>query len=148
MEILIMLIVIIVLAVMIGVEPSTVLLGVMLLMALMLILMTGFFIICSLWLIGSKKCSGKLSKVDDHPRFKFPAAYYEIDGEVYPNIFPCEMILKNWLYAPDRQCRVRLNKKKSIVFDGNAYFCVILGIILGAASLVFLAAEIGYIWHF
>ncbi len=136
MELIIFFSIIIVLALMLGVSLSYIITAIMFLLALSLVLIVCFFSVCAVWLAGTEKQNGTLSRVDKNPKFKYNSAYYNIDGEEYPNVFPCEVILKKYLYKPDRACVLRLNRKKRLVFDGNAYACVIAGLVLGISSLV------------
>lgn len=144
MELIIILTVILVLALILGVSASAVITGVMLLLILSLVFIVCFFSVCAVWLAGSKKYSGTLSRVDKNPKFKYNSAYYNINGEEFPNVFPCEVILKKYLYKPDRNCVLRLNRKKKVVFDGNAYACVIAGLVLGLSSLVMVTSITAY----
>lgn len=136
MELIIILIIVLVLALILGVSLSVIMLGIMFLLVLTLLFIVTFFSVCAVWLAGSRKYKGTLTKVDKNPKFKYNSAYYNIDGEEFPNVFPCEVILKKYLYKTDKTCVLRLNRKKKIVFDGNAYACVIAGLVLGVSSLV------------
>lgn len=139
MEFLIILAVVIALLIMIGVEIPTILMGFMGLLGLIILLILVFFIYCLTKLVGAKKCRGVLSKVDKSPKFEYNCAYYEVDGVEYANIFPCEVVLKKHLYTQGKEYVLRLNKKKETVFDPNAYACLIFGLILSTASLIWIA---------
>lgn len=139
MELLIILGVVIALLLIIGVEIPTILMGFMVLLFLTLLLMIVFFLYCLFMMVGTKKCTGVLTKTGKSPKYKYNCAYYMIDGQEYYNIFPCEVILKKHIYSTGKEYKVRLNKKKGIVFDPNAYACVIAGSLLTAASLIMVA---------
>lgn len=139
MEILIILGVVIALLLIVGVDVTTILAGFMGLLFLVLLVMIGFFLYCLFILTGSKKHRGVLTKTEKSPRYNYKCAYYMIDGEEYDNIFPCEVVLKKHFYSVGKEYTVRLNKKKGIVFDPNAYACVIAGSLLTAASLILVA---------
>lgn len=134
MEILVGAAALIVLAVILGIDVSLIYSAVMLVLFAAIILIVGFFAVCLWWLIRSRKAAGTLSKVDKNPRFKYDSAFYQIDGEEYPNIFPCEIVMKKYLYKQGRECKLYLNRKKGFVFDGNAFLCVIAGLVLGTGS--------------
>lgn len=144
MELLIILITLLVLALILGINLSVLMLGIMFLLILTLLFIVIFFTVCALWLAGSEKQNGTLVKLDKNPKFKYKSAFYNINGEEFPNVFPCEIILKKNIYKYDKSCVLRLNKKKKVVFDGNAYACVITGLVLGIASLSFITYMTAY----
>lgn len=56
-------------------------------------------------------------------------AYYLVDGEEYPCIFPKEAILENKLYSTEKTYTVWLNAKTKKVFDPYATTTCILGLL-------------------
>lgn len=138
MEALIVLVIIIVLLLILGVAPEALMLGFMALMGLMMLTLFVFFFYCITRLVRSEKHEGRLSKVENHPKYGFGTPYYAIDGEEYANVFPCEVVMKKQLYSEGRECRLYLDRKRGKVFDGNAKISVIAGIFLSGASFVML----------
>ncbi|MCR5541632.1 MAG: hypothetical protein K6F71_12565 [Ruminococcus sp.] len=134
METLIVLIVVTVLLVILGVSAEMLIIGFLGLLCLMMAALFLFFAYCIIRMTRSKKCRGKLATVTKHPKHGFSVPVYEIDGEKYENVFPCEIVMKKQLYYEGRECRLLLDKKRSKVFDGNARISSILGIILSGVS--------------
>ncbi len=74
----------------------------------------------------------------------FPKAYYNANGEVYPNVFPCEMVMRNRIYKKGKNVSVWLLPKMCVVFDGNAVALVIVSFLFcvpAGAYSVYLAAS-------
>ena len=138
MEALIVLVIIIALLLILGVPAEVLMLGLMLLMVLMMLTLFVFFIFCTFRLLRSDRCIGKLSKVENHPKYGYGTPYYNVEGEEYANVFPCEVVMKKQLYAEGRECKLHLDRKRGRVFDGNALVSVIAGIFLSGASFVML----------
>lgn len=147
MEILIILIVIMALLLIMGVELTTILFGVMQLMIILLLLTVLFFVRCTFILMKTEKSKATLTKVENHPKFKYPSPYYEVDGIEYPNIFPCEVVMRNRLYPEGKQCNVRLHRRRNLVFDTNAMACTILGVALGSVSLLMVGFMTYYLFR-
>lgn len=146
MEVLIILVVVIVLLLILGVPPEVMMLGFMVLVSLMMLALSVFFLLCIFRLMRSKKCRGRLSKVESHPKYGYGTPYYTIDGEEYANVFPCEVVMKKQLYAEGRECDLHLDSKRGKVFDGNAFISVVGGIFLSVASLVMLLIMTKYMF--
>lgn len=68
----------------------------------------------------------------------FPQAWYLVDGEEYPNLFPSEVMLKGLLYKKDKPVRIRLNRKRRVLFDANALSAVVVGVMFCLPFSVFL----------
>ena len=138
MEILIILLVIIVLLLIMGVSAEVIFFGLMSLMCLMMLMLCLFFVWCVSRLFSCRQCDGKLAKVEVHPKFGYGTPHYDIDGKVYANVFPCEVVMKKQLYYEGRECKLRLDEKRSRVFDGNATISSVMGLVLSAASMFLL----------
>lgn len=138
MEVLVILAIVIVLLLILGVSPEALMLGSMVLMGLLMLTLFVFFIYCSFRLLRSKRCTGKLSRVEKHPKYGYGTPYYTVEGEEYANVFPCEVVMKKQLYSEGRECRVFLDRRRGRVFDGNATASVIGGAILSGGSFVML----------
>lgn len=138
MEILIILLIIIVLLLIVGVSTELILFGLMVLMLLMMAVLFVFFSISAVRLILCERTTGKVSKITVNERFGFRIPNYKIGDGEFPNVFPCEMVMKKQLYAEGRECRLFLDKKRKRVYDGNARASIIAGVFLSAASIVLL----------
>lgn len=138
MEILIILLIIIVLLLILGVSTELILFGLMLLMLFMMATLFVFFAFSAVRLLRCERTTGKVSKITINERFGFKTPNYKIGDEEYPNVFPCEMIMKRQLYSEGRECRLMLDKKRKKVYDGNARASVIAGVFLSAASVAML----------
>lgn len=99
-----------------------------------------YFFIC---LMFSEKCTAEFSRTGKSDKNKFSKAYYIIDGEEYPCIFPEEKIFGIELYRKDRKYNVWLNRRFRFVYDRFAFATCIIGF----SASIFLAAVtvIGYL---
>ena len=91
------------------------------------------FLICSVLLLMSKWKEARFLRVDlpsEEARYK--VAYYMVEGEEIPCLFPEEGILRKKLYRTDKTYHVLLNKKLGRVFDRFAVATCILGLVCGA----------------
>lgn len=124
-------------------------LGDILMMALLVIaaltaLIGVFFLFSLAVLIFSKKKRGVFSKINDEGRF--PCAVYEIDGEEFQNVFPCEMIMRDRLYVPEKTVTLYSIKLRRAVIDKNAFITIIAGsavfIPMAVVAVMVLAREL------
>ena len=146
MEAFIIIVIVIALCFILGVSIETILAGVMFLLAAVLLLITVFFVLCAAKLFDSKACKAEFVKIAKSPKGNFDAAYYAIDENEYPNVLPCEIIMRNRLYKMNRTVNVRLTKDRKFVFDKNAVAATAVGIIFGTISTTgVLFAAIQYI---
>lgn len=137
MEIIIFIAVIALICFIIGVSAEAILLGGLILLTVLLAVITVFFVINTIKLITSEACKGEFVKIDKNSGGNFDTAYYAVNGIEYPNIFPCEIILRNKIYKKNKTVNLRLNKNKKNVFDKNAIVTTITGIFLGTISLIY-----------
>ena len=107
---------------------------------LAIIFIGGFFVFGLIVLFFTKKVHGKFVEFNDEGRF--PCAVYDINGERVKNLFPCEMIMRNKLYIPDKEITLRYFKLRKFALDKNALLTIIVGsavfIPLGIISAVML----------
>ena len=90
------------------------------------------FLICSALLLTSKWKKARFLRVDlPSEEAKYKVAYYLVDGEEIPCLFPEEGIFREKLYRTDKTYHVLLNKKLGKVFDRFAVTTCILGLISG-----------------
>ena len=63
---------------------------------------------------------------------KFKVAFYQVDGEEIPCIFPEEGVFRDKFYQADKSCRVLFNKRLGRVFDRFAIATCFVGFFGGA----------------
>lgn len=114
----------------------------------LIILIGGFFAVCLVLLMFTKKRRGAFCEFNDEGRF--PCAVYKIGGERVKNLFPCEMIMRKRLYVPDKEIALLYFKPRRFAIDKNALLTIIIGsavfIPLAVFSAVALAIWIGSIF--
>ena len=90
------------------------------------------FLICSVLLLTSKWKKASFLRVDlpsEEARYK--VAYYLVEEEEIPCLFPEEGIFRKKLYQTDKTYHVLFNKKLGRVFDRFAVATCILGLMWG-----------------
>lgn len=142
MEFIVGLILILLLLFLAGIEIGVIVTLLLGLIALVLALMFLFFVVCAVRLMLAKKSVGYYSRTEKGS-YGFDAAYYSVDGEEYPNIFPCEVVMRGRLYVPDKAVTVFLSRRRKCVFDKNAVSCIIAG--LAACGLLLLSVAAVFI---
>lgn len=101
-----------------------------------LIILSGLlvvtFLICSVLLLTSKWKKATFLRVDlPSEKAKYKVAYYLVEGEEIPCLFPEEGIFRKILYRPDKTYHVLFHKKLGRVFDRFAVTTCILGLACG-----------------
>ncbi len=109
------------------------------------VVFTGAFFVFSLAvLLSSVKVSASFVKMNDEGRY--PCAVYKVGNTEFKNLFPCEMVMRDKLYVPDREVKVRKCRILKAVLDKNAVITIIFG------SMVFIplsaAAVMAVKWFF
>ena len=94
-----------------------------------------FFAVCLVMIALSKRKSAVFVRFDEDKRF--PCAVYRIDGADVPNMFPCEMVMRNWLYVPEKEIRVLYCRVNRLAIDNNALITMILGSVIFIPTSVF-----------
>lgn len=98
---------------------------VMALSGVLIILIGGFFAVCLVMLMFTKKRRGVFVELNEDGRF--PCAVYEIGGERVKNLFPCEMVMRKRLYIPDKEIALLYFKPRRFAIDKNALLTIIVG---------------------
>lgn len=131
MEFLLVLAIIIVICLIMNVSPGLIALALMGLVELVLISMFLLFIYECIRMAFSKRVEAKFTRIDKAPgeNSRFKVAYYSVNGEEYPCVFPSEMILNDKMYRTDRTYHVLYNKRMKKVFDIWTVLTCILGLI-------------------
>ena len=90
------------------------------------------FLICILLLLTSKWKKARFLRIDlPSDDAKYKVAYYLVEGEEIPCLFPEEGVFREKLYRTDKTYHVLLNKKLGRLFDRFAMATCILGLICG-----------------
>ncbi len=137
MEIVIVIIVLIALAVILGVPYSLIGAALLGLMAAGFFVLTGYFAFCAVRILRSKKVQASVSSVRTSEKFNYPTAYYDVDGNIYANAFPCELVMRKQLYTEGRACGVYVCERKNkepIVYDPNAVLSTFVGFFLALGA--------------
>ena len=95
-------------------------------------LMVLIFLACNVLLLTSKWKEAKFVGMD-YPteKSKFLVAFYLVDGEEIPCLFPEEGVFRDRLYQADKTYHVLLNRKLGRVFDRFSVATCILGLFFG-----------------
>ena len=107
----------------------------LILIGVIIVLIGAFFAVCLVFLAMSKRRTAVFMTIDEEPRF--PVAVYKIDGEDVPNMFPCEMIMRNKLYVPDKEIKILYCKPRRAAIDKNAFITMIAGSVIFIPAAVF-----------
>lgn len=136
MEVIIGLIIIIIICKILGVSNFVLILCGLGLIELIIIAMTLFFIYYTLHLFFTKKGEARFTKIDLPKKGKFKVAYYMIDGEEYPCIFPKESGIGSKVYKTDKIYKVRFSKSLKKVYDKWAIITCAVGLIFSIAAVI------------
>ena len=141
MELIIALIIIIVLLLILGVSPGLIMGGVLGLIELLLLFMTGFFIVSVVLLLIAKPVKAEFLRIYIS-EVVGTFAIYRIDGEEYRNTFPAEIMFVDKIYHEGRTYSARFRKlgKKHLLFDWYSY--IVIGVGLPVSAL--LAGGLGW----
>ena len=145
MEALIVLIILILLAVISGVSIEMIAICLLGLIGLGFGLLSVYFVFCAVRIIKGEKHTARVAETRKSERFNYPTAYYDVDGNIYANAFPCELIMKKKLYQQGRECKVyvcRRKNKEPIVYDPNAVLSTFVGLFLTLCSAIVIGSEI------
>ena len=105
-------------------------------LVVLLLVIFSFFVYSAVKLTGTKSVKGKFVRFGRAEGKKFDTAFYKVSDSEYPNVFPCEVVMRSKIYIPDKVCRLRYDGKRNEVFDLNAVCCVIFGLVLSSVSAV------------
>lgn len=100
-----------------------------------IVLIGCFFAVCLVMLALSKRKAAVFVRFDEERRF--PCAVYSIDGKDVVNMFPCETVMRNWLYVPGKEIKVLYCRVNRSAIDNNALLTMILGSVIFIPSAVF-----------
>lgn len=105
-----------------------------------IVLIGGFFAVCLVMLALSRRRSAVFVRLDENRRF--PCAVYRINGADVVNMFPCEMVMRDKLYVPEKEIKVLYCRLNRSAIDNNALLTIIFGSTVFIPSAVFAAVKI------
>lgn len=135
MEVFVALVVIVVICKILGVSNFVLILGFLGIIELLILLMFLFFVFHTINLIFTKKKTAEFTKIDTSKKGKFKVAFYKIDGEEYPCVFPKESGFSS-AYSTEKTYKVRYSKNLKKVYDIWAVATCIVGLIFSITAVV------------
>lgn len=105
----------------------------------------GLFLVMFVAVLASERVTGEFVEVRTRED-GFAQACYEVDGEEFLNLFPCEVVLRDKLYKKGKPVKLRLLRKKRLLFDGNAQSVIIVGLTLCPICALALVGLVGRLW--
>ena len=126
-ELIVVVVLIILICLLIGVEATSVILGICGLLLLFVALMAAGFICFTVRIALSKKSSAEFVRIEKAEGAKFSAAIYRLEEGEFPCAFPAEIIMREMWYEKEKPCTVFFDGKKKRVFDRNAVITCIVG---------------------
>lgn len=134
MEFVVAVIIIVVLLLILGVSPGLIMAGVLVLLELGLLFMTGFFVVTLVLLLIAKPVKAEFLRIFVH-EVVGTYAVYRIDGEEYKNTFPAEIMFVDKIYHEGKMYSARFKKlkKKHLLFDWYSYIVIGVGLPVSAA---------------
>lgn len=147
MEFFIALIVIIVLLKILGVSNEAIALGGLGLIVLIIVGTALMFAFMCISMIFCRRRDAVFTRIGSSRSGRMKVAYYTVDGEEYPCVFPSEMILTDKMYRSDRSGKVLFNKYWNCVYDKWCIITCIVGLLcFGAASVFTLSVIISVLY--
>lgn len=142
MEFIVVIIIVIVLCLILNVSPYYIMLGGGILLFVLTTLFAIGFVFATVALLFSKRKEARFLRTGPVKDSKFQVAYYLVEGEEYPCMFPKEGILEEKLYQKEKVCHVMWNQKLGKVFDRFAMTTCVLGLIFS----VVLSVGLGFVF--
>lgn len=136
MEFLMVLIIVIILCLILNVSLNYILTGILILIGVGAVLFAVSFLYCFVVLLRSKRIEAEFVRIGPAKGDRFQVAFYRVEGEEYPCMFPRETILVDKLYRKDKPCRVMWNSRKGKVFDRYACITCVLGLVVSVVLSV------------
>lgn len=144
MEYLIVIALLAVILLCVGFSISDILVMLAVLLCAVVVLVGAFFVFSLVVLLSSVKVNASFVKMNDEGRY--PCAVYKVENIELKNLFPCEMVMRDKLYVPDREVKIRKCRILKAVLDKNAVITIVFG------SIVFIplsaAAVMAVKWFF
>lgn len=137
MEYLIVIALVAVILLCVGFSVSDVLVMLAVLLCAAVVLVGAFFVFSLVVLLSSSKVTASFVKMNDEGRY--PCAVYKVGNTELKNLFPCEMVMRDKLYVPEKEVKIRRCAFIKAVLDKNA----VITIIFGSAVFIPLSAAAG-----
>lgn len=129
MEVIILIIIILAICLILNVSPYYMMLGGGILLFVLSLLFAIGFVFATIVLLFSKRREGRFLRIGPVKDSKFQVAFYLVEEQEYPCIFPREGLLEEWLYRKDKVYHVMWNGKLGKVFDRFAVTTCVLGLV-------------------
>lgn len=142
MELVIIIIIVLAICFILNVSPYYMMLGGGILLFVLTALFAIGFVFAMVALLFSKRKEAQFLRTGPVKDSKFQVAFYMIDGEEYPCMFPKEGILEDKLYQKEKTYHVMWNKKLGKVFDRFAMTTCVLGLVFSVVLSVVLGIMI------
>ena len=139
MEFLVVLIIVIIICLILNVSMHYILTGILILVGVGAVTFAVSFLYCFVVLLCSKRKEAEFVRIGPAKGNRFQVAYYRVEGDEYPCMFPREAVLVDKLYQKDKPCRVRWNPRKGKVFDRYAGITCVLGLVVSVVLSVGIA---------
>lgn len=138
MELIIVIAIILVLCLILGVNLNQILMGVTMLVCIFFIFMAIGFIYCAVRLLFCKQKEAYFSRFDNVKNGRVQVAYYLVEGEEYPCVFPKELVMEKKLYSTDKSYTVMLDMKSKKIYDRYAIATCVLGLLFSVGFCIVL----------
>lgn len=143
MEILISVAVLVVILLILGVSANSMIIiagfAIFIILGIGIVTMLLMFIYFFSRMICSKKVTGTFVRIGKGDKWKFNTAYYLIDNEEFPCVFPSEPKI---VYKSGQTVRLKLNRDLAKVFDKWAITTCTLGLLFfmfASAGMIYIA---------
>lgn len=136
MELIIIIIIVLAICFILNVSPYYIMMGGGILLFVLTTLFAIGFVFAMVALLFSKRKEARFSHTGPVKDSKFQVAFYLVEGEAYPCMFPKEGILEEKLYQKEKVCHVMWNQKLGKVFDRFAMTTCVLGLIFSVVLSV------------
>ena len=147
MEFIAAILVIVVLCIILGVSTGVMIAAALALVGLIIVFVAAFFTVSLIRLLLSEKAEAKFSRIDKRPNGKFRVAYYMVNGQEYPNIFPEEGVFRSKLYKTGRIYTVRIDRSRRFVFDRFACATTAAGFVSGIIMTALAVWALAAMWE-
>ncbi len=142
MELVIIIIIVLAICFILNVSPYYMMLGGGILLFVLTTLFAIGFVFATIVLLSSKRKEARFLRIGSVKESKFQVAFYLVEGEEYPCLFPKEGILEDKLYQKEKVYHVMWNRKLGKVFDRFAMTTCVLGLVFSVVLSVVLGIMI------
>ena len=139
MELLVVFVIVIAICLILNVSIQYIVSGILILVGIGAVTFVVSFLYCFVMVLCSKKKEARFVRIGPAKGDRFQVAFYMVEGEQYPCMFPREAILEDKLYKEDKQYRVLWNRRKGKVFDRYACATCVLGLVVSVVLSVGIA---------